>query len=104
MPSISASSSGPRGDSYGLAGTHEGAITKTFSGTFSAASRSQCTPCAPTTFASSCGSQTIVVVPRASTISAKRSSVSSDDSMCTCESTKPGTSMLPFASTVSRPS
>ena len=38
---MSSGSSGARGDSKRLAGTHEGAITNTFNGTFAAASRSQ---------------------------------------------------------------
>ena len=56
---MSPSESAARGDSNGLAGTHEGAITSTSSGRPSQASSSQCTPSAPSAFASSCGSQTM---------------------------------------------
>ena len=41
------------------------------------------------------GSATIVVVPRARISSAKRSSVSIEDSTCTCASTNPGTACSP---------
>ena len=64
---MSASPSGPRGDSSALAGTHDGAIAKTRSGEPSAASSSHSAPSAPSTLAISCGSQTTAVVPRATT-------------------------------------
>ena len=80
-----------RGDSNPLAGTHEGAITNTLSGRPSDASSIQCTPSEPSTLATSCGSQTIAVVPWGSTARANSAGVSLLDSMCTCASMNPGT-------------
>ncbi len=61
--SRSPTESGRRGDSKRLAGTHEGAITQTSSGTSSHTSSSQWMPSVPSTFAISCGSATTAVVP-----------------------------------------
>ena len=80
-----------RGDSKPLAGTHDGAITYTVSGSPSVASSSQWTPSEPSTFATSCGSQTTAVVPCGSTARANSAGVSFEDSMCMCASMKPGT-------------
>ena len=52
---------------------------------------SQWTPSVPRTFAISCGSATIAVVPSGSTSRANSSIRSFDDSMCRCGSMKPGT-------------
>ena len=82
--------SGRRGDSKRLAGTHDDAITQTSSGTSSQTSSSQWMPSVPSTFAISCGSATTAVVPWASTARANSSTISFDDSMCTCASMKPG--------------
>ena len=91
IDSMSPSVNGRRGVSNGLAGTHDGAITNTSSGTPSQASSSQCTPSVPSTFAISCGSQTIAVVPCAITSRANSATVSFDDSMCMWASMNPGT-------------
>ena len=88
---ISSGPSGPRGDSKSLAGTHDGAITNTSSGSPSVAPSSQSTPATPATFAISCGSHTTAVVPRGTTARANWTGVSLADSRCTWASMKPGT-------------
>ena len=93
-----------RGDSKPLAGTHEGAITNTASGSPSEASSIQCTPSEPSTLATSCGSHTIAVVPCGSTARANWAGVSLEDSTCMCASMNPGTSRCPRASIRSPPS
>ena len=93
-----------RGDSKRLAGTHDGAITKTASGSPSLASSIQCTPSEPSTLAISCGSQTTAVVPCGSTARANSAGVSLDDSMCMCASMNPGTRWRPRPSMRSPPS
>ena len=93
-----------RGDSNALAGTQDGAITYTVSGSPSEASSIQCTPSEPSTLATSCGSQTIAVVPCGSTARANCAGVSLEDSTCMCASMNPGTSHLPRASIRSPPS
>ena len=93
-----------RGDSNALAGTHEGAITNTVSGKPSEASSIQCTPSEPSTLATSCGSQTIAVVPWGRTARANCAGVSLEDSTCMCASMKPGTRKRPLASMRSPPS
>ncbi len=93
-----------RGDSNALAGTHDGAVTTTVSGRPSDASSIQCTPSEPSTLATSCGSQTIAVVPWGSTARANCAGVSLEDSTCMCASMKPGTSQRPRASIRSPPS
>ena len=87
---MSPSESSARGDSNWLAGTDEGANTRTSSGRPSQASMNQCTPSAPSAFASSCGSQTMVVVPRATSTRASSPTASLHDSTCMCASMKPG--------------
>ena len=93
-----------RGDSSALAGTHEEAIAYTRSGSPALASSSQCAPSTPSTLASSCGSHTTAVVPRATTTRANSAGSSIEDSMCTWASMKPGTTKPPEASTRSPPS
>ena len=80
-----------RGDSNDDAGTHDGAMKYTSTGSPSHASASQCTPSVPSTLAISCGSATTAVVPNGRTSRANSSTMSFDDSMCTCASMKPGT-------------
>ena len=63
-----------------------------------AASRKYWMPGTPSTFASSCGSHTAVVVPRGSTARWKLSGTSSELSRWTCASMKPGTTCAPCAS------
>ena len=92
---MSAGPSGPRGDSKSDAGTHDGAITNTSSGSPSVASSSQRTPSTPATLAISCGSQTTAVVPRGTTARANCAGVSLADSRCTWASMKPGHEELP---------
>ena len=101
---MSASESGARGDSKRLAGTHAGASASTSSGRPSQESRNQCTPSGPSAFASSCGSHTIVVVPRATSTRASSPTVSLDDSTCMCASMKPAHSQRPRPSMRSPPS
>ena len=60
---MSAARAARAADSNGLAGTHEGTITKTRSGRSAAASRNQRTPVDAEHVGDSCGSQTTVVVP-----------------------------------------
>ena len=90
IASMSPTVSSRRGDSNALAGTHEGAITNTVSGRPSEASSIQCTPSEPSTLATSCGSQTIAVVPWGRTARANCAGVSLEDSTCMCASMKPG--------------
>ena len=80
-----------RGDSNALAGTHEDAITQTSSGTSSQTSSSQWMPSVPSTLAISCGSRRRGRAVREHDARANSSTISLDDSMCTCASTKPGT-------------
>ena len=61
---VAACRSGRSGDSRALAGTHEEAMTNTRSGSPAVASSIQCTPSEPSTLASSCGSETTLVVPQ----------------------------------------
>jgi hypothetical protein len=89
--SRSPSSSGRRGDSKTEAGTHEEAMKKTSSWRPADASWSQWTPSVPSTFAISCGSATIAVVPSGRISRASSSGSSLVDSMCMCESISPGT-------------
>ena len=93
-----------RGDSNGEAGTQDGAMKKISSWRSADASSSQWTPSTPSTFAISCGSATTAVVPSGRTSRANSSTSSFTDSRCMCASMKPGTTQLPTASTVSRPS
>ena len=88
---ISSGPNGPHGDSKCDAGTHDGAITNTSSGSPSVALRSQSTPSTPATLAISCGSQTTAVVPRGTTARANSVGTSFADSRCTCASMNPGT-------------
>ena len=101
---ISSGPSGPRGDSKSDAGTHDGAITKTSSGSPSVAASSQSTPSTPATLAISCGSQTTAVVPRGTTARANSPGVSLADSRCTWASMNPGTRYFPRPSIRSPPS
>ena len=95
IPARSASESGARGDSNGLAGTHAGASASTSIGSPSQASRNQCTPSGPSALASSCGSHTIVVVPRATSNRASSPTISLDDSTCMCASMNPAAQPAP---------
>ena len=99
IASMSSGSSGRSGDSKWLAGTHDGAITNTSSGSPSEASSIHSTPSRPSTLATSCGSVTTAVVPCGTTARANSAGVSLEDSMCTWASMKPGTSHRPPAST-----
>ena len=74
------------------------------SGRLADASSSQWTPSVPSTFAISCGSATIAVVPSGSSRRENSSSRSFVDSMWMCGSMNPGTRKRPEASIVSRPS
>ena len=56
---------------------------------------SQWTPSVPSTFAISCGSATIAVVPSGRIRRASSSGSSFVDSMCMCESMKPGDDVAP---------
>ena len=101
---MSSSESGAWGDSNGLAGTADGANTSTSSGSPSQASMNQCTPSGPSALASSCGSQTMAVVPRPSSTRASSATLSLHDSTCMCASMNPALSQRPLPSMRSPPS
>jgi hypothetical protein len=86
MEAMSPAENGRRGDSKGLAGMHEDAITKTSTGSVSHTSSSQCTPSVPEHVGDLVRIGHDAVVPWASTARANSSTISFDDSMCTCAS------------------
>ena len=79
--------------SNGVAGTHDGNMKRMST----AASLASCSmnrmPSSPHTLAISCGSATMVVVPLERIKRANSVGRSIEDSICTCASIKPGTSM-----------
>ncbi|MGC4006623.1 MAG: hypothetical protein QM811_27275 [Pirellulales bacterium] len=76
--------------SNGVAGTHDGAPKFTFNGVCRAFSTMYHTPSAPSTFAISCGSDTVATVPCGTAKRANSVGTSIELSICTCASTKPG--------------
>ena len=82
--------SAPGVSSPGAEGAQEGICTKTLTGCASASSCISRTPSSPSTFATSCGSTNIVVVPCGITARANSVTVSMPDSTCMCPSQSPG--------------
>src|SRR5579884_2486885 len=100
----SGASSAAAGDSKSLAGTQDGIITYTPSGTLLLAASMYSTPASPRTLAISCGSITTDVVPRGRTARANSSTFSFELSMWQWPSMKPGRTILPETSWMSCPS
>ncbi len=75
----------------GAEGTHDGICTHTWIGCLAASSTINRTPLRPKTFAISCGSMNIPVVPRGATARTNSVTVTMPDSTCICPSSKPGT-------------
>ena len=90
----SATSSGPISapgvSSPGADGAQDGISTKTLTGCTSASSCMSRTPASPSTFATSCGSTNIVVVPCGITARANSVTVSIPLSTCMWPSQRPG--------------
>ncbi len=84
--------------SKAVAGTQDGIIINTESGSHSVWSSMYWMPSVPQTFAISCASATMDVVPFANTVSANRDGWAMEDSICTCASMRPGVRNAPFAS------
>ena len=76
--------------SNGVAGTQEGSMKSTLSGSSSVSLYMARMPAAPATFAISCGSAITVVVPWGIITFMKEEGITMLLSMCTCASMKPG--------------
>ena len=100
----SPSKSAPDISSPGAAGTQDGARTMTRSGKSRVASIAQRTPSSPRTLPNSCGSQTMVVTPRGTTVLAYIAGVTIELSMCIWLSIRPGLTKPPRALMILRAS
>ena len=76
--------------SNGVAGTQEGSMKSTLSGSSSVSLYMARMPAAPATFAISCGSAITVVVPWGIITFMNEEGITMLLSMCTCASMKPG--------------
>ena len=94
----------PGVSSPGADGTQEGICTKTWMGAASASATIMRTPSSPKTFAISCGSAKIAVVPCGSTARTYSVIVHMLLSTCRWPSVSPGTRNRPSASTTRVPS
>src|SRR5450432_1306071 len=88
----------PPAEDMDVAGTQLGAITVTSSGRFLERSQMNCTPAAPATLASSCGSVTTAVTPRGTIAAANCAGTQRLLSMCTWASINPGATYAPARS------
>lgn len=76
--------------SKGVAGTQEGIMNSTRSGRSSVILYMARTPATPATFAISCGSAMMVVVPCGMMTFMNDDGITMEDSICTCASMNPG--------------
>ena len=90
--------SAPGVSSPGAEGAQDGISTKTLIGCTAASSCISRTPASPSTFATSCGSVNIVVVPCGITARANWLTMSIPNSTCMCPSQSPGIRNRPPAS------